>query len=283
MDLRRLRVGEWIVGASGLLLLIALFLPWYGDPSSTAWEAFTVLDVILALLALAALSVPIVTATQRVPAVPLAVESLTALFGLLGGGPRADPGPQPARRRRTAARSASGSACVATLGIIAGGLFAMRDERRSPEGRYTDVSRRSPERPARDRDAARAAARGRLLTFERLRISDWVVFVAALALLFTTAAPVWYSTKAGDEARRVQQEAQPEEGQPSGQAEAEVEREAGALADNAEKNAWEADGTIDRIILICVLLTSALGVLAGFWRASGRPRARHRPLRPVRA
>ena len=141
---------------------------------------------------------------------------------------------------------------LATLGIIAGGLVAMRDERRSPQGRHTDVSGRSRERPARDRDAARAAARGRLLTFERLRISDWVVFVAALALLFTTAAPVWYSTKAGDEARRVQQEAQPEEGQPSGQAEAEVEREAGALADNAEKTAWEADGTIDRIILICI-------------------------------
>ena len=108
------------------------------------------------------------------------------------------------------------------------------------------------------------------MTFERLRISDWVVFVAGLALLFTTA-PVWYSTTAGDEARRVQQEAQPEEGAPTGQSQAEVEREAGLLADNAEKNAWEANGSIDRIILIGVLLTAALGVLAGFWRASGRP------------
>jgi hypothetical protein len=107
------------------------------------------------------------------------------------------------------------------------------------------------------------------LTFGRLRLSDWVVFAAALALLFTTSL-TWYSTTAGDEARRVQQEAQPEEGQPSGQSEAEVEREAGALADNAEKTAWEADGTIDRIILICILATSVLGVLAGFWRASGR-------------
>jgi hypothetical protein len=107
------------------------------------------------------------------------------------------------------------------------------------------------------------------LTFERLRISDWAVFVAALALLFTTA-PAWYSTTAGDDARRVQKEAQPEEGQPTGQSQAEVEREAGLLADNAEKNAWEANGTIDRIILIGVLLTAALGVLAGFWRASGR-------------
>jgi hypothetical protein len=107
------------------------------------------------------------------------------------------------------------------------------------------------------------------LTFERLRISDWIVFVAALALLFTTSL-TWYSTKAGDEARRVQQSAQPDEGQPSGQSEAEVEREAGALADNAEKTAWEADDTIDRVILICILATAVLGVLAAFWRAGGR-------------
>src|SRR4051794_4496536 len=84
MDLRRLRVGEWIVGASGLLLLVSLFLHWYGDPSETAWEAFSVLDLILVLLALAAISVPVVTATHRVPALPLAIETLTALFGLVG-------------------------------------------------------------------------------------------------------------------------------------------------------------------------------------------------------
>jgi peptidoglycan/LPS O-acetylase OafA/YrhL len=107
------------------------------------------------------------------------------------------------------------------------------------------------------------------LTFARLRPADWVVFVAALALLFTTAFD-WYSTVAGDEARRVQQEARPEEGQPSGQSQAEVERTAGALAESKEKNAWQVDGTIDRVILVCLLLTAALGVLAGFWRASGR-------------
>jgi hypothetical protein len=108
------------------------------------------------------------------------------------------------------------------------------------------------------------------LTFERLRLADWVVFVAALALLFTTA-PDWYSTKAGDEARRIQQEANPDKGQPTGQAEAEVEREAGLVAEGQERNAWEENGTIDRVLLIGLLLSSALGVFAGFWRASGRP------------
>ena len=107
------------------------------------------------------------------------------------------------------------------------------------------------------------------MTFERLRLADWGVFVAALALLFTTA-PDWYSTKVGEEARKIEQSARPEDDRPSGQNEAEVQRAAGAVAESQERNAWEEDGTIDRIILICILATSALGVLAGFWRASGR-------------
>ena len=49
-----------------------------------------------------------------------------------------------------------------------------------------------------------------------------------------------------------------------------MQRAADAVAESQERNAWEEDGTIDRIILICILATSALGVLAGFWRASGR-------------
>jgi hypothetical protein len=107
------------------------------------------------------------------------------------------------------------------------------------------------------------------LTFARLRPADWVVFVAALALLFTTAFD-WYSTQAGDEARRIQEQSRPEEGEPSGQIQSEVERDAGALAESKERNAWQEDGTIDRVILICILATAVLGVLAGFWRASGR-------------
>jgi hypothetical protein len=103
------------------------------------------------------------------------------------------------------------------------------------------------------------------LTFARLRLSDWVVFVAALALLFTTA-PDWYSTTRGEEARQIQKNAGSSEGQP----EREVEQDAGALAESQERNAWQEDGLIDRIILVALLATSALGVGAAFWRASGR-------------
>jgi hypothetical protein len=30
MDLRRVRVWEWLTGLAGLALLVSLFLPWYG-------------------------------------------------------------------------------------------------------------------------------------------------------------------------------------------------------------------------------------------------------------
>jgi hypothetical protein len=107
------------------------------------------------------------------------------------------------------------------------------------------------------------------LTFTRLRPADWVVFVAALALLFTTAVD-WYSTKSGEEARRIQEQAQPDEGLSPGQVERELEQDAGAAAEAQERNAWQEDGLIDRIVLIGLLATSALGVGAAFWRASGR-------------
>ena len=103
------------------------------------------------------------------------------------------------------------------------------------------------------------------MTFERLRPSDWVVFVAALALLFTTA-PDWYSTTRGEEARQIQKQARSNGGQEG----RDVERDAGVLAESQERNAWQEDALIDRIILIALLATSALGVGAAFWRASGR-------------
>src|SRR3712207_2322649 len=96
MDLRRLRAGEWVVGASGVVLLVSLFLPWYGidEPvvfgptetfkqSASGWEAFAILDVLLALGAVAAIAVVIVTAAQSTPALPLALQSLLTLLAIV--------------------------------------------------------------------------------------------------------------------------------------------------------------------------------------------------------
>jgi hypothetical protein len=50
---RRFQVGPIIVALAAIVLLVSLFLEWYG--SLIAWEAFEIVDVLLAALALAAL------------------------------------------------------------------------------------------------------------------------------------------------------------------------------------------------------------------------------------
>jgi len=101
------------------------------------------------------------------------------------------------------------------------------------------------------------------MTFARLRAADWVVFVAALALLFVTAAD-WYSTKGGERARQFEQSA-PTRGEG-----AELRDDAAATAENQERNAWQLDGGIDRVILVGLLGTALLAVYAAFTRAAGR-------------
>jgi hypothetical protein len=168
MDFRRLRLGEWVTGAAGLLLLVALFLPWYElgegivvgppdalDAHASAWDAFTVLDLLLAIGAIAAIAVVIVTAAHATPAVPLALESLVALLALvllvLVVFRLADPpdvsflesAGAPATREYIEDLDRAAGAWLGlagVLGIFVGGLLAMRDERRSAPGQQTDLS-----------------------------------------------------------------------------------------------------------------------------------------------
>jgi hypothetical protein len=144
MDLRRLRVGEWIAAASGTALLVALFLPWYeldGGGAASAWDSLAALDIVLALIAVAALALLLVTAGQRVPAVPVALDALLVLGGLVAA-------VLVALRVLDLPDGAAGRewglwlALAASLGILAGGALAMRDERLSPPGRHTDLTGR---------------------------------------------------------------------------------------------------------------------------------------------
>lgn len=156
------------MGASGLLLLVALFLPWYElgqgivvgppdalDAHASAWDAFTILDVLLALGALAAIAALVVTAIEGTPAVPIAIQSLVTLLALLllvlVVFRLADPPDltflestsSPAARAHVRDIDRAAGAwlgLVAVAGIFAGGLIAVRDERRSPAGRHSDLS-----------------------------------------------------------------------------------------------------------------------------------------------
>jgi hypothetical protein len=101
------------------------------------------------------------------------------------------------------------------------------------------------------------------MSFARLRAADWLALVAALALLFATAAD-WYSTEGGRQAREFEQ------GAPAQGEGAELADDAAAAAEGQERNAWQADAAIDRAILVALLGTAALTVLAAFARAAGR-------------
>ena len=149
MDLRRLRAGVWIPALGGAILLDGLFLPWYdeGAVDPTGWEALTLIDVILALVAIAALLVPVITAQQRTPAVPLAMDALVDLAALVAV-------ILTLVRVLNLPGDASGRMLGLWLGLLGalvafvGGGLAILDERRSGTGRHVDLTGRPTPPPA---------------------------------------------------------------------------------------------------------------------------------------
>lgn len=97
------------------------------------------------------------------------------------------------------------------------------------------------------------------MTFARLRPADWVVLVAALGLLLATAVD-WYSTQSGEEARTIEETAEP----------LDIRERAALLAENEERNAWQPVAFADLLVLLGVLGTVALSVVAAYARAAGR-------------
>jgi hypothetical protein len=79
--MRRLRDGEWLAGGGAVALLASLFLDWYGTGS--AWQAFAVVDVVVAALALVPIALVALQATRRSPALPVAFSVFTVLAGAL--------------------------------------------------------------------------------------------------------------------------------------------------------------------------------------------------------
>jgi hypothetical protein len=77
VDTSKLSLGDQIAAASGVALLIVLFLPWYGvdvevagfsaSESVSAWEAMGFIDILLFLVALVAIGVPVARATGSLP------------------------------------------------------------------------------------------------------------------------------------------------------------------------------------------------------------------------
>ena len=96
MDTSRLTSGDITAGVGGIVLLISLFLPWYGvsvnvagfsaSENASGWEVFSFIDILLFLIAVAAIALVALKALDQVPAetpVPLILLGLGALAVLL--------------------------------------------------------------------------------------------------------------------------------------------------------------------------------------------------------
>jgi hypothetical protein len=104
------------------------------------------------------------------------------------------------------------------------------------------------------------------LSFRRLTAGHVLAFVAALALLLAMA-PDWYSDKTAERIRDDQGKVSPQlnrEVKPS------LTEQASFDAEEREKNAWQAPGAIDKVILLLLIATAGLAIVAAFLRAAGR-------------
>jgi hypothetical protein len=156
MDLRRLRAGEWLAFAGGVALLVSLFTDWYGisveDPGTsvelssgfTAWQSFSVIDILLAMVAAAAIGLAVIQAVQTRPALPVAASVLTVVIGAAGVllvvfRLIAQPGPN----EFVDIRAGAWLGLAATAAITLGAWMAMADERVShvPPGPEPELRR----------------------------------------------------------------------------------------------------------------------------------------------
>ena len=114
------------------------------------------------------------------------------------------------------------------------------------------------------------------MTFLRLSRGHVVAAVAALALLLVTAVD-WYTSDAGEEARRIESITEPPAPGLQGEIDREVLESSSITAEQEEANAWQADGALDRIVLVLVIATVVLALLAAAVRARERRPGRLAP------
>ena len=106
MDPARLGRGEMIAAVSGAVLLIVMFLSWFGAPdtvdaggiefdigdaagalgvdtTANAWQAFSFIDIVLFLTAVVSIGLGVATAMSRDVAMPVAASALVAGLGIV--------------------------------------------------------------------------------------------------------------------------------------------------------------------------------------------------------
>ena len=136
MDLRRLRAGEWLAAAAGVVLIFSLTQPWYQPllltvpyDSVTGFEVFSIIDILLVLAAAVGVALAILQATRTSPALPVAFAVLSVVTGILAtllvvfrliDVPRND---------ELESMDGASIALLATIALTAGGWLSLRNER----------------------------------------------------------------------------------------------------------------------------------------------------------
>jgi hypothetical protein len=130
-DASRLRRGEWLAGASAVLLAILMVGgKWYGSASRTGgsltgWQAHTDLRWLLLVTIVAAAGLVFTQATLRAPALPVTMSLVVMLLGIvtvlaLIFRVLIDPPPHE--------QAGAYLALLSAIGIAFGGYFSLRQE-----------------------------------------------------------------------------------------------------------------------------------------------------------
>ena len=142
MTLGRLRPAELLVAVASVALALSLWATWYSvgpqgggaaerlEATVSGWEAFTVIDLVLALAAVVGLTLVVAQAASRSPTLPISVAVLAATAGIVATllvAARILDGPGPDEALELGAGAWLGLAAAALL--TAGAWWSMRDER----------------------------------------------------------------------------------------------------------------------------------------------------------
>jgi hypothetical protein len=100
-----------------------------------------------------------------------------------------------------------------------------------------------------------------------------VALVGALALLLVMSMD-WYGSVLGDEARRIESITDNPQGAQAGEIDRQLNERAKEAAEREEKNAWQVDGLIDRILLGVMLAAVLLAIVTAITRAAGAKQTR---------
>ena len=147
--MRRVRAGEVVAGVAGVLLLVSTFFNWYTvsgrDDGLTAWAAFGVVDLLVALVALLGIALAVSQNVGRGPALPVALGVITTTLALAGTllvlyRILNQPGPNEAIGVSTGAWVG----LVACAGVFFGAWLSLSDERPRPADPVPPVPERRP-------------------------------------------------------------------------------------------------------------------------------------------